>query len=160
MSSTSPARRPLFTTQWLADEHGMLATRLSDHFGVDTGAASVARAIEEWNRFCRAVLLLGDLRKKDHPPINRRRLSPGRSMAGLASPKDLLLPAIESLYAEIQNREGTFPLPRAPDAGGGAPPRPRLHRQSTNRRVGSWWPTGSAPGPSPGSRRWRPEATP
>ncbi len=103
-----PRKETPFTTQWLADELGMLATRLSDHFGVDTGAASVARAIEEWNRFCRAVLLLGDLRKKDHPPITGADFH-RVVMAGLASPKDLLLPAIESLYAEIQNREGTFP---------------------------------------------------
>ncbi len=103
-----PRKETPFTTQWLAAELGMLATRLSDHFGIDTGAASVARAIEEWNRFCRAVLLIGDLRKNEHPPITGADFH-RIVMAGLVSPKDLVLPAIESLYAEIQNREGTFP---------------------------------------------------
>lgn len=91
---------------WQAEELRMLANRLSSHFGVDMSNASLNKAIIEWNRFAAAVQALGNLRKKPNPPLTGAEFH-SVVMAGLTSPKDLILPYIETLYREIEKQEGT-----------------------------------------------------
>ncbi len=99
-----PRKANELTTAWLAEELTLLAQRLSSHFGVDTGNASLEKAIDQWNTFSRIMLSIGDLRKKPHPPLTGADFH-RVVMACLASPKDLILPAVESLHREIQNQK-------------------------------------------------------
>ena len=94
------------TLAWQAEELAMLAERLSSHFGVDTGPASLMKAIGEWNRFAAVITSLGDLRKKPNPPLTGADFH-RVVMASLASPKDLILPHIEELLRELQEKVGT-----------------------------------------------------
>ncbi|MGC9323335.1 MAG: 2-hydroxyacyl-CoA dehydratase family protein [Desulfomonilia bacterium] len=93
------------TTSWLADELSILAEKLSDYFGVNMGTASIEEAIDRWNRFSSIMRSIGDLRKRLHPPLTGADFH-RIVMASLASPKDLILPAIESFYREIEHEEG------------------------------------------------------
>ncbi len=93
------------TLAWMEEELGMLAKKLASHFGVDTGSASLMKAIDEWNRFAETVNAIGDLRKKESPPITGAEFH-SMVMASLASPKDMILPGIETLRREIENRKG------------------------------------------------------
>lgn len=94
------------TTAWLADELEILAQRLSDHFEVDMGTASLEEAIDCWNTFSGVVLSLGALRKRPRPPLTGADFH-RVVMACLASPTDLILPAVLSLYRRIEHEEGT-----------------------------------------------------
>ncbi|MCX5851604.1 MAG: 2-hydroxyacyl-CoA dehydratase family protein [Deltaproteobacteria bacterium] len=94
------------TLAWQEEELRILAGRLSSHFGVDMGNASLMKAIGEWNHFSSVITAIGNLRKRPNPPITGADFH-RVVMASLASPKDLILPAIESLYKEIEHQEGT-----------------------------------------------------
>jgi len=94
------------TLKWHEEELHMLADKLSSHFSVDMGKASLMKAIDEWNRFCVIMNRIGDLRKTPNPPITGSEFH-RVVMASLASPKDLILPHIEAFYREIENREST-----------------------------------------------------
>jgi benzoyl-CoA reductase/2-hydroxyglutaryl-CoA dehydratase subunit BcrC/BadD/HgdB len=93
------------TLAWQTEELRMLTERLSSHFGVDMGNDSLMKAIGEWNHFSSVIAAIGNLRKKPNPPLTGTDFHQV-VMASLASPKDLILPSIESLYKEIAHREG------------------------------------------------------
>ncbi len=92
------------TTAWQAEELGMLAQSLSTYFGVDTGEASLKKAIDEWNDFASLVQSIGEMRKRPDPPITGAEFH-RVVMASLTSPKDLILPIIRELKTEIEMRQ-------------------------------------------------------
>jgi benzoyl-CoA reductase/2-hydroxyglutaryl-CoA dehydratase subunit BcrC/BadD/HgdB len=93
------------TTTWLAEELAMLRDKLASHFGVDMGDASLMKAIDQWNSFAQTVRAIGDLRKRQTPPITGTEFH-AMLMASLASPKDLILPKINEFRADIEKRPG------------------------------------------------------
>jgi len=93
------------TTTWLTEELGMLADRLSSHFGVDMSEASLVKAMAEWNEFAQVIQALGELRKRPNPPLSGTEFH-AMLTAALASPKDLILPEILSYKTELENRDG------------------------------------------------------
>ena len=100
-----PRKKSDITLKWQEEEIGILAEKLSSHFGVDTGNAALLKAIDEWNDFSRAVLAVGELRKKPNPPITGAQFH-RMVMACLASPKDLVLSYVKALREEIAHQEG------------------------------------------------------
>jgi benzoyl-CoA reductase/2-hydroxyglutaryl-CoA dehydratase subunit BcrC/BadD/HgdB len=94
-----------FTISWLTEELKMLADRLSAHFGVDLSAPSLKKAIDEWNTFTEVVRSIGDLRKKDHPPLTGTEFHT-LLMASLVSPKDLIMPELKDFRKQLEAREG------------------------------------------------------
>lgn len=94
------------TLKWQAEELRILADRLTSHFGVDMSDAALMKAIDQWNHFCEVMQKIGDLRKREHPPITGAEFHRA-VMACLVSPKDLVLPYIEKLYEEIVHQDGT-----------------------------------------------------
>jgi benzoyl-CoA reductase/2-hydroxyglutaryl-CoA dehydratase subunit BcrC/BadD/HgdB len=93
------------TTIWLAEELAMLRDKLASHFGMDMGDASLMRAIDQWNSFAQTIRAIGDLRKRQAPPITGTEFH-ALLMASLASPKDLILPKINEFRTEIEKRPG------------------------------------------------------
>jgi benzoyl-CoA reductase/2-hydroxyglutaryl-CoA dehydratase subunit BcrC/BadD/HgdB len=93
------------TTAWLAEEFAMLRDRLAGHFGVDMSDASLLKAICQWNTFAQALRDIGDLRKRPAPPVTGTEFH-ALLMASLTSPKDLILPMIETFRAELDERPG------------------------------------------------------
>ncbi|MDM8001698.1 MAG: 2-hydroxyacyl-CoA dehydratase family protein [Bacteroidota bacterium] len=94
------------TLAWQTEELHILANKLSSHFGVDMSDASLLKAIGEWNRFCEVIRQIGDIRKKPNPSITGAEFQ-SVVMASLASPKDLILPHLEALYNEIEQKGDT-----------------------------------------------------
>jgi benzoyl-CoA reductase/2-hydroxyglutaryl-CoA dehydratase subunit BcrC/BadD/HgdB len=94
------------TLAWLEEELGMLVKKLASHFGVDMSTSSLMKAVDEWNHLTEVVTTIGDLRKKPNPPITGTEFH-SMVMAILASPKDMILPSIENLCKEIENRVGS-----------------------------------------------------
>jgi benzoyl-CoA reductase/2-hydroxyglutaryl-CoA dehydratase subunit BcrC/BadD/HgdB len=93
------------TLVWMAEELQNLADKLARHFGVDMSDVSLRKAMQEWNDFASAVQSIGELRKKQHPPISGTEFHQ-IVMAALASPKDLILPYILDFKKELEQREG------------------------------------------------------
>jgi benzoyl-CoA reductase/2-hydroxyglutaryl-CoA dehydratase subunit BcrC/BadD/HgdB len=93
------------TIAWQAEELRILSNRLASHFGVDMGESSLNKAIEDWNTFSAAVQSIGEMRKRQEPPITGAEFH-RLVMASLTSPKDLILPYINELRTEIEGREG------------------------------------------------------
>ena len=54
---------------WYAEELGQLAGALTSHFGVDTGPEALRAAVERHNEDLALVRAIGDLRRRDRPPI-------------------------------------------------------------------------------------------
>ena len=100
-----PRKKSGFTLEWLEEELHMLADNLSSYFGVDTSDTSLMKAIDEWNHFSDVIRAIGEVQKRPNPPITGAEFHQV-VMACLASPKDLIMPAVEALYKEIEHREG------------------------------------------------------
>ena len=99
------------TLAWMAEELRNLSDKLAAHFGVDVSDASLRKAIDEWNHFSEIVRSIGELRKRSNPPITGTEFHQ-IVMASLASPKDLIMPAILEARKEIEGR-GAVPKYRA-----------------------------------------------
>ncbi len=56
--------------EWYTREIAELAEALRARFDVDTGPAALTRAIERLNRQREALQSIGDLRRREHPPIS------------------------------------------------------------------------------------------
>lgn len=93
------------TINWMEEELHMLSNRLSSHFQVDMGPASVKRAIATWNEYAEVIRDIGELRKRPEPPLTGEEFH-AMVMASLASPKDLILPKIKAFREEAGRREG------------------------------------------------------
>jgi len=55
---------------WYTEELQGLARALASRFGVDTGGEALARAVREHNEHLARVRRIGDLRRREHPPIS------------------------------------------------------------------------------------------
>lgn len=93
------------TLAWQAEELRMLAESLSSRFGADMSDGSLNKAIRSWNRFAEIMRGIGELRKLPAPPLTGTEFHT-MLMAGLTSPKDLILPLIREIRAEIAARQG------------------------------------------------------
>jgi len=101
-----PQKATPHTTAWLAEELAILRDRITEHFGVDMSDASLRKAMNEWNEFVREIKAVGDLRKKENPPLTGAEFH-AMLMAALVSPKDLILPLIRKFREEVEHRPGT-----------------------------------------------------
>lgn len=93
------------TLVWMAEELKTIADKLAVSFGVDMSDESLRNAMRQWNDFVSVIQTIGDLRKKQHPPITGTEFHQ-MVMAALASPKDLILPYILDFKKELEGREG------------------------------------------------------
>lgn len=100
-----PRKVTAATIDWMEEELHMLSNRLSSHFQVDMGPASVKRAIATWNEYVEVIRDIGELRKRPEPPLTGEEFH-AMVMASLASPKDLILPKIKAFREEAGRREG------------------------------------------------------
>jgi benzoyl-CoA reductase/2-hydroxyglutaryl-CoA dehydratase subunit BcrC/BadD/HgdB len=86
---------------WYVEELDRLARALADRFGVNTGPEALADSIRKQNEYLRLLQRIGDLRRREHPPISgsdfHRIL-----VAGEAGPRDRLLPAVRELGLELE----------------------------------------------------------
>jgi benzoyl-CoA reductase/2-hydroxyglutaryl-CoA dehydratase subunit BcrC/BadD/HgdB len=103
-----PHKRGGPALDWFAGELGVLAEKLSDHFGVSAAGDDLAAAIRNRNEFTRLLRSIGDLRKNDPPLITGGEFH--RIMtASLIAPKDLLVPLAEDFRRKAVERGGVGP---------------------------------------------------
>jgi len=104
--------------EWYVDEVLSLAVNLSEHFGVDTGAAMIEKAVTEHNVVLALLRSIGELRKKDRPPLSGfdfHRIV----MAAQVSPVRMIEPHVRTLLDEIAGADGgNEPRARLMVAGG------------------------------------------
>lgn len=93
------------TLAWMAEELKNLSDKLAAHFGVDMSAASLNKAMAEWNAFAAAVRTIGEKRKRLECPITGTEFHQ-MVMAALSSPKDLFMPLIKAFDDELEGRDG------------------------------------------------------
>jgi len=90
---------------WYVEELERLARALSSRFGVDTGRDALAAAIREQNEYLSLVRRIGDLRRREHPPISgadfHRIL-----VAGETAPRDRLAGPLRELGDALEGAEG------------------------------------------------------
>ncbi len=77
---------------------------LTQKYGVDTSDEALLSAVEEHNRVCRILTEIGDLRKKENPPITGYEYHV-LNLVSYCCPKSLILPYLEETLDEIKNRE-------------------------------------------------------
>ena len=80
-------------------------------FGVDTSDEALRAAIERFNKLCRVITEIGDLRKLDNPPITGYEFHVIQLVSEVC-PHDLILPYLEETLAELKKRkpEPEFPF--------------------------------------------------
>ena len=80
-------------------------------FGVDTSEEALRAAIERFNKLCRVITEIGDLRKLDNPPITGYEFHVIQLVSEVC-PHDLILPYLEETLAELKKRkpEPEFPF--------------------------------------------------
>jgi benzoyl-CoA reductase/2-hydroxyglutaryl-CoA dehydratase subunit BcrC/BadD/HgdB len=90
---------------WYVEELERLAGALASHFGVDTGRSALARAIREQNEYLGLVRKIGELRRREHPPISGTDFH--RIMvAGETAPRDRLVGPLRELGETLESAEG------------------------------------------------------
>jgi benzoyl-CoA reductase/2-hydroxyglutaryl-CoA dehydratase subunit BcrC/BadD/HgdB len=92
---------------WYTDELKLFAKALTDHFGVDLGAESLAKAICEHNAFNAVLREIGEYRSGDNPVMTGAEYHNLVIAAG-SSPKKTLLPILEKIRDDLPTRD---PLP-------------------------------------------------
>lgn len=100
-----PQKITRLTIKWLEEELSQLLEKLSSHFNVDMSKASLLTAIDQWNDFTDKLNAIGNLRKRQHPPLTGTDFHKILT-ASLASPKDLILPLIETVYSKLNDSPG------------------------------------------------------
>ena len=80
-------------------------------FGIDTSDEALRAAIERFNKLCRVITEIGDLRKLDNPPITGYEFHVIQLVSEVC-PHDLILPYLEETLAELKKRkpEPEFPF--------------------------------------------------
>ena len=80
-------------------------------FGVDTSEEALRAAIERFNKLCRVITEIGDLRKLDNPPITGYEFHVIQLVSEVC-PHELILPYLEETLAELKKRkpEPEFPF--------------------------------------------------
>ena len=84
---------------------------LKNVFGVDTSDEALRAAIERFNKICRVITEIGDLRKLPNPPITGYEFHVIQLVSEVC-PHDLILPYLEETLAELKKRkpEPEFPF--------------------------------------------------
>lgn len=78
--------------------------RLTEVYGVDTSDAAIRKSVETHNEVCRILTELGELRKKDNPPITGYEYHV-LNLVSYTCPKDLILPYLRDTLAEVKKRK-------------------------------------------------------
>ena len=80
-------------------------------FGIDTSDEALRAAIERFNKLCRVITEIGDLRKLPNPPITGYEFHVIQLVSEVC-PHDLILPYLEETLAELKKRkpEPEFPF--------------------------------------------------
>ncbi|MDI6795473.1 MAG: 2-hydroxyacyl-CoA dehydratase family protein [Desulfatibacillaceae bacterium] len=95
-----PHKRGEAATAWMKEELEMLAEKLAEHFGVDTGKEALARSIKEHNRLLAILRDLDKLRRLDAPPLSGAQYQM-LMVAATSSPRDAIIGPLENLYKEL-----------------------------------------------------------
>ena len=84
---------------------------LKNVLGVDTSDEALRRAIERFNKLCRVITEIGDLRKLPNPPITGYEFHVIQLVSEVC-PHELILPYLEETLAELKKRkpEPEFPF--------------------------------------------------
>ena len=84
---------------------------LKNVFGVDTSDEALRAAIERFNKLCRIITEIGDMRKLDNPPITGYEFHVIQLVSEVC-PHELILPYLEETLAELKKRkpEPEFPF--------------------------------------------------
>jgi benzoyl-CoA reductase/2-hydroxyglutaryl-CoA dehydratase subunit BcrC/BadD/HgdB len=90
---------------WYMEEVQALVDHLSSHFGVDMGGPSLEKSIRKYNEFMALLASIGELRKKDRPPITGTDFH-RVVMAAQVSPMELVEPHIRTFRDELGDGEG------------------------------------------------------
>lgn len=77
---------------------------LAQRLGVDVSDEAIRRAVEEHNRLCRVITAIGDLRKRQNPPITGYEFHV-IELVSQVCPHDLILPYLEETLEELRVRE-------------------------------------------------------
>ena len=85
---------------------------LHDKLGVDTSDDAIRAAIEAHNELCAVVRELGDMRKRDDPPITGYEFHVIQ-LVTLTCPKDLIMDKLRETLEEVRTRETDGKRPRA-----------------------------------------------
>lgn len=78
--------------------------KMTEVYGVDTSDAALRKAVETHNEVCRILTELGELRKKDNPPITGYEYHI-LNLVSYTCPKDLILPYLRDTLAEVKKRK-------------------------------------------------------
>jgi len=90
---------------WYVDEIRRLAEALASEFGVDTGPAALAKAVDRLNTQRALLRTIGDMRRRAHPPISGadfHRLV----AANAAAPRDKLEEALAQVAEGLRESDG------------------------------------------------------
>ena len=84
---------------------------LKNVFGVDTSDEALRAALERFNKICRVITEIGDLRKLPNPPITGYEFHVIQLVSEVC-PHELILPYLEETLAELKKRkpEPEFPF--------------------------------------------------
>lgn len=77
---------------------------LKNVLGADTSDEALRRAIERFNKLCRVITEIGDLRKLPNPPITGYEFHVIQLVSEVC-PHDLILPYLEETLEELKTRE-------------------------------------------------------
>jgi benzoyl-CoA reductase/2-hydroxyglutaryl-CoA dehydratase subunit BcrC/BadD/HgdB len=93
---------------WYTDELKLFAKALTDYFGVDLGADTLAKAIREHNTFNAILREIGEHRSGDKPVMNGTEYH-RIVIAANSSPKKFLLPILEKIRDDLPRRSHLAP---------------------------------------------------
>ena len=78
--------------------------KITEVFGVDTSDAAIRAAVAEHNEVCRILTEIGDMRKRDVPPVTGYEYHV-LCLVSYCCPKALILPYLRETLEEIKTRE-------------------------------------------------------
>jgi benzoyl-CoA reductase/2-hydroxyglutaryl-CoA dehydratase subunit BcrC/BadD/HgdB len=91
--------------RWYIDEVRTLSERLASHFGVDMSDRSIEASIKQYNEFNTLLKSIGELRKKERPPISGTDFH-RIVMASQVAPMRLLEPYVRKYRDELGEGNG------------------------------------------------------
>ncbi|MFC1474449.1 2-hydroxyacyl-CoA dehydratase subunit D [bacterium] len=90
---------------WYVEELASMARAISEHFDVDTGPDALRGAIEKHNKYIEVMRGIGNLRRRENPPITGTEFHT-LTAALAASPAYLLLEKLSALRTELEGAVG------------------------------------------------------
>ena len=103
-----PHRTDAAARRFFLDEVGSLAAALSSHCGVDTGPAALTEAIGHHNEHVALLRQIGDLRRRERPPLSGADYH-ALLVASGSAPKAALVPLLREVLAALDDRDGPSP---------------------------------------------------